>query len=1188
MECLTKWTLKAKGKDGNPVCVWDLCYSPNGYQLVVAGGNSVLVHRAECGTLIKALKGHKDAVICVDYSFDGSFFASGSLDRCVIVWKAATFEGFLKYTHNESIQALSFNPKVSLLASSAIGDIGFWAPDQKSVSKMKVPCRALTLSWTSDGNLLAVGLQNGMISVRKQDGTEVTTINRNTSQMIWNLKWNFLRSCKIEILAVADFGERLSFYQLAGKQVVQSDGTTSNKLSLLQKCGKDRFLGYIPCCMSWVGESLEFLVIGGQNRKLMLYSYEGCQIGPLTEENSWILSCKQHPKERKIALACQDGTIRTIQYSIPVVHSLYRDRYAFRESISDVVIQHLLTEQKARIKCRDVVKKIAVFKNRLAIQLSDRVLVYDSAADDPLDMHYRIQHKLLKNFECQLLVVTAHHIVLCQECRVTCINVQGQKEREWVLDSPVRYIRQLGGPPTRESLIVGMESGQTVKITLNSVFPVPLIRVGCAVKCLDLSCNRDKLAVIDESNTLSVHSLRTKEILFREPEAASVAWNQINNEILCYSGPDALHVKAGEFPSHQQAVDGVVVGFTGSSVFCLAGQSIKRVDVPLSPAMYLYLESGKLTEAHQIACLGVTDPDWRALAEVALTKMNFNIAKSAYIHLGDYFYLTYIQQLEERQRRHAMGMVPSGDNDQQEIQAELACFTGKFNEAVRIYKKAGRLEKVVELLTDLRRFNEAKEVLAERHPEEVHSLLTKHAEWARTTKDHRAAAMMYLEAGDYGAATELAGEHGWVDLLLDISRQLDKADRINLDRCAKHLARLGEFAFAADCYARIGDVESQLDLHLEAGKWEEALALADQHGEFRAKVYLPYAQWLAENDSFEEAQAAFARAGLPEESIRFLEELASCAVFESRFDDASWYFWKLSRQCAETAKKTTDMSEKRSLLRKYFDFSKRADIYFVYNHINKYMNDPFASHMPEAYFNMARYLLQRLGKEDLEGVSKVNTLFTLAKHSKTLGAFKVARGAIDRLQTLHIKQPLRSEIEAYSLAIRSTPFTDSEELSAICFRCSATNPLLSTDNRCFNCKEPFVHSFISFETLPLVEFIPEAELTEEEVAECIQDDSATCRKNLTNGTSEGRPERTQRYEVNSPITEPDLFAEKLISCDVRNLFVLIPCKYRFCSHRQKRERDKKMDFTTAIAGLCSLSKGAMFYIVYSHPSLFGF
>ncbi len=36
-----------------------------------------------------------------------------------------------------------------------------------------------------------------------------------------------------------------------------------------------------------------------------------------------------------------------------------------------------------------------------------------------------------------------------------------------------------------------------------------------------------------------------------------------------------------------------------------------------------------------------------------------------------------------------------------------------------------------------------------------------------------------------------------------------------------------------------------------------------------------------------------------------------------------------------------------------------------------FQSDPFATHMPEAYFNMARYLLQRLGKDDLEGVSRV-------------------------------------------------------------------------------------------------------------------------------------------------------------------------------------------------------------------------
>ena len=45
--------------------------------------------------------------------------------------------------------------------------------------------------------------------------------------------------------------------------------------------------------------------------------------------------------------------------------SITISRYAYRENMTDVIIQHLLTEQKVRIKCRDLVKKIAIFKHRL-------------------------------------------------------------------------------------------------------------------------------------------------------------------------------------------------------------------------------------------------------------------------------------------------------------------------------------------------------------------------------------------------------------------------------------------------------------------------------------------------------------------------------------------------------------------------------------------------------------------------------------------------------------------------------------------------------------------------------------------------------------------------------------------------------------------------------------------------------
>uniref|UniRef100_A0A663LNA1 Intraflagellar transport protein 122 homolog n=2 Tax=Athene cunicularia TaxID=194338 RepID=A0A663LNA1_ATHCN len=1065
-------------------------------------GNRLLVYDTSDGTLIQPLKGHKDTVYCVAYAKDGKRFASGSADKSVIIW-TSKLEGILKYTHNDSIQCVSYNPLTHQLASCSSSDFGLWSPEQKSVSKHKTSSKITCCSWTNDGQYLALGMFNGIVSIRNKNGEEKVKIERTggASSPIWSICWNPSRDERNDILAVADWGQKLSFYQLSGKQI-----------------GKDRLLNFDPCCVSYFTKG-EYILLGGSDKQVSLFTKDGVRLGTIGEQSSWVWTCKVKPDSNYVAVGCQDGTISFYQLIFSTVHGLYKDRYAYRDSMTDVIVQHLITEQKVRIKGRELVKKIAIYKNRLAIQMPEKILIYELYSDDSSDMYYRVKEKIVKKFECNLLVVCSDHIILCQEKRLQCLSFSGIKEREWLMESLIRYIKVIGGPPGREGLLVGLKNGQILKIFVDNVFAIVLLKQSTAVRCLDMSASRNKLAVVDENDTCLVYDIHTKELLFQEPNANSVAWNTQCEDMLCFSGGGYLNIKASNFPVHQQKLQGFVVGYNGSKIFCLHVFSMSAVEVPQSAPMYQYLERKMFKEAYQIACLGVTDTDWKELAMEALEGLEFETAKKAFTRVRDLRYLELISSIEERKKH--------GESNNELFLADVYAYQGKFHEAAKLYKKSGHEDLALEMYSDLRMFDYAKDFLGSGDPKDTKMLIKKQADWAKNINEPKAAVEMYLSAGEHMKAIEISGDHGWVDMLIEIARKLDKAEREPLSKCAFYFKKLDNPGYAAETYLKVGDLKALVHLHVETHRWEEAFALSEKHPEFKDDVYVPYAQWLAENDRFEEAQKAFHRAGRQSEAVRVLEQLTHNAVVESRFNDAAYYYWMLSMQCLDIAQENEQ--QKTEMLQKFHHFQHLAEVYHVYHSIQRYTEEPFSFHLPETLFNISRFLLHSLTKETPLGISKVNTLFALAKQSKALGAYKLARHAYDKLQGLQIPARFQKSIELGSLTIRSKPFHDSEELVPLCYRCSTNNPLLNNlGNVCINCRQPFVFSASSYEVLHLVEFYLEDGITDEEAVALIDLEAPRLNKR-ENKWQEIMTDNAQslRLDDNTDIIEDDPFTAKL-------------------------------------------------------------
>lgn len=1146
----------------------------DGTRVIVAVGNRVLLYNAETGDLLESLRGHKDVVYCVHYSFDGSRFASGGADKIVVIWKS-TGQGMLKYNHTASIQCVKYSPTTLQLASCSEVDFGMWTPEQKQVVKEKVQSKILCAAWSSDGTILALGMLNGWISIRNVNSDELHHIERRAP--IWSLQFIPGTGASAGAAGVPSASQKNSNSNGSASPTGASGNQDSDllvvgcwdkTLSLYRLNGSahriqgERPLRCYPCSISLAtlsGNRTNYMVIAGSNRKVNLYSRDGLRLADLVTKESWIWAASCHGESDRVMIGTGAGGIDMVQIKFQVVHTLYMDRYAYRENLTEVVVHHLLSDRKVRIKCRDYIQRLSLYKNKLAVQLSDKICIYESNPEETLDMHFRLRRERIQqsaNIPCEHMLLAANNLIFCSTNMIQLYTFDGQLQRTWILDTYISYVKMNGGLEGREAILVALQNGMIYKIFIDNPFPLELYQGSQAVLSLDLSLNRDKLAIINGEHTLYVIDIKTQDVLYQATNVMSVCFNIEVDDMICYSTEKSMYVMSGLKSNaaraddsssdsrkqykesldepQEQRISGLAIGFNGQKIYCLNKNAMVGIDVPQGGNIAKLLEKEDYQSAYHLACLGATENDWKLLAMKSLRANQLTIAKNSFARLKDSKFLYLIEAIE-RDTGHQGGggnaqqvvveastpavpviekrerIRPGGLNSKNQTaasvavppvsksilepswQAELLAYQGHHYEAAKLYSRVGKVNEAIRLFTDLRMWNDAKmfaQNMGINYDQNI--LIQQQAKWLEEINDWKGASEMYLNMNKYTEAVKLIldaiPEQGWQGSLIDVVRVIPVEYKDILTQCGEIFTQYNEDIFARETYLKLGDISKLMALYIKKQMWGEAARLADENeGKFDSNVFLPYAEWLISQDRSDEAMQAYKKAKRFDLAKKVLCELTYNAVVECRYKDASYFYWLLSKDQGDPSNPKDDPCQ--------LEYEHNADLYYAYSHIFSYITDPFTNQSPDLLFQVSRYIINSLGSSESipYGISKTATLYSLAKQAMMLGGYKLARNIYDKLSKLYIQAKWIDEIEYDMLVVQAKPVRDEPEHLPVCYRCSSTNPLLNPFTNkfakgdvCTNCGHPFVRSFINFDILPLVEFVPEPSISDEEAIELIR------------------------------------------------------------------------------------------------------
>ncbi|KAL7471056.1 hypothetical protein ACHAXS_011334 [Conticribra weissflogii] len=1080
------WRILPSEKDE---AVYSVSFKPNGTNLAACKGRNLYLYDSSNGRLLRKLRGHTATIYTIAWSADGSQLASGGSDNTTIIWDGNSLKGVLKFSHDTSVQAVAFHPTSNILASCSNMDFGLWSSTTRKVSKFKVESKILAAAWSGNGDHLALAHESGQVGLWDVHGNGMTILGKSDAP-IWCLAWipNHViadNNIVTDILVVGSWKKSISFLDEYGRETKRNKNTDQ-----------------LPCSLSYSGETHgSFMIISGSGGRSSIINRDGNKIAELPKQDSWIWRSCLSPLGNRVAIGMDSGSIAMYSVSCPFIWGTDGCWMAWRNGTMDVILNN--GARFGRIRCHSEVCQISICGNCLAVKLLDKVIIYELVMDDNAGISSECIHSFATKRVNDCFHLLTNQLIVSKDDTLFLISFDGKMLIECALKSRINCIS--AGVITkngRVSITVGLENGDVLNLLVKPAFPLDFeLQHRCGINEIIQSPNQSIFAVIDADHTLYLYHGSTKQLILSEKDIDGFVFHSSIPNFICFSRRGSLVIQTLDGCSTSFQLKGKPVVFNGSGVLLSSRNSVIRKCLSMVSILKQMLAHGDVCSAKLIVSTLGVDEAWSILAE----EVKSILVEKDLPESRDFHTVACSSRVQKQIQKQDIEVDKCFVKSKLFFKIAIFIMLSQYESAVRFCLESKLPNLAIEILIQLERWNQAKELARQTNCVQLDTINRRQASSAAKKHDIAIAKTLYLESGGYTEAIQLIGANKcgkWEEEILDVLEMMPSKNNLAIV-AATSIFEESEVddQLLEKLYSITGNSTKLLLLYYSKDNFFEARRIFDCYQDkIDSSGIIAYAKMLVSKGDNLGAFEIYCRHGIYELGFRNMKDLLTTAVTMDAFDDArtilhQWY-------TVASSYSTNDIfnESKESPLKTYntraIEF--QAEIYYMYHFIHLYCTEPFTSSHPETILNISSLLHNSISPPHVpQGISMANILYALTKNATLLDANGTAKFAFEKLRDRYIMPQHRSNLGVEFLDIYTKSFDDNPDILPTCYKCGSTNPLIRpTDvnssantvgwsDQCISCNHPFIRCFVNFDVLPLIEFTPPKEVSHSEAIELI-------------------------------------------------------------------------------------------------------